>query len=412
MPDDLSLTSVDVEPRATWEAAGVGRELGATTRRQLRWFAPGDANDRKHGPTRWRRGGGFWLVYLAIPLGAAWTHHQLAASIVGTVLLVAFAWSYLFLVPLGWWGARGVRYSYLIVGELLLVTAAATADIGLNGLWMLIFVAAATIILLPSRVALSIVAAFAITSAVMPQFIGPWHVKGVQWDMGASVALASLAVFGFSRLIRANAELAAMREEVATLAAERERMRIARDLHDLLGHSLTTVTVKAALAARLFDQDPVRARAEIAEVEVLARESLADVRAAVAGYREVRLATELATAREVLEAAGIDAQLPGAVEGMSAEVGGLFGWVVREGVTNVVRHSKAKSVRITLDATGIEIVDDGSGCMRKAGEVATTPTGSGLAGLAERADALGGRLLAGPVDGSATGFRLRVEVPA
>jgi two-component system sensor histidine kinase DesK len=126
----------------------------------------------------------------------------------------------------------------------------------------------------------------------------------------------------------------------------------------------------------------------------------------------VRLATELATAREVLEAAGIEAQLPGAVEGMSAEVGGLFGWVVREGVTNVVRHSKAKSVRITLDATGIEIVDDGSGCVRKAGEVATTHTGNGLAGLAERADALGGRLVAGPVDGSATGFRLRVEVPA
>jgi len=276
----------------------------------------------------------------------------------------------------------------------------------------LIFVAAASIILLPGRVALGEVAVLAVVSSVLPQFIKPWHQHGLAWSIGVSVALASLAVFGFSRLIRANAELAAMREEVATLAAERERMRIARDLHDLLGHSLTTVTVKAALAARLFDQDPARARQEITEVEVLARESLADVRAAVAGYREVRLATELATAREVLEAAGIDAQLPGAVEGMSAEVGGLFGWVVREGVTNVVRHSKAKSVRITLDATGIEIVDDGSGCARKAGEVATTHAGNGLAGLAERADALGGRLLAGPVDGSTTGFRLRVEVPA
>jgi two-component system sensor histidine kinase DesK len=368
--------------------------------------------DRAHGPTRWRRGGGFWLVYLAIPLGSAWTHHQLAASIAGTALLLAFACSYLFLVPLGWWGARGAQYSYLIVGELLLLTAAATADIGLNGLWMLIFVAAATIILLPSQVSLTTVFSFAVISAVLPQFIGPWHVKGVQWSMGASVALASLAVFGFSRLIRANAELAAMREEVATLAAERERMRIARDLHDLLGHSLTTVTVKAALAARLFEQDPARARAEIAEVEVLARESLADVRAAVAGYRDVRLATELATAREVLEAAGIDAQLPGVVEGMSPEVGRLFGWVVREGVTNVVRHSQARSVRITLDATGIEIVDDGSGCARTAGQLATTDAGNGLAGLAERADALGGRLVAGPVDGSAAGFRLRVEVPA
>jgi two-component system, NarL family, sensor histidine kinase DesK len=381
----------------------------ATVGRQ-KWL-PDSGNDRTEGPKRWRRGGGFWLVYLAVPLGSAWTHHQLVASIAGTVLLAVFAWAYLFLVPLGWWGTRGARYSYSIVGVLMALTIASTAIIGENGLMSLIFVAAAAIILLPGRVALVGVAVLAVTSSVLPQFIGPWHQHGLAWSIGISMALASLAVFGFSRLIRANAELAAMREEVATLAAERERMRIARDLHDLLGHSLTTVTVKAALAARLFDQDPTRARAEIAEVELLARESLADVRAAVAGYREVRLATELATAREVLEAAGIEAQLPGAVEGMSPEIGGLFGWVVREGVTNVVRHSKATSVRITLDATGIEIVDDGSGCVRKAGQLATTDAGNGLAGLAERADALGGRLFAGPVDGSASGFRLRVEVP-
>jgi two-component system, NarL family, sensor histidine kinase DesK len=378
------------------------------------WLAVAPGDDRVRGPQRWRRGGGFWLIYLAIPLGSAWTHHQLAASIAGTALLVAFAWCYLFLVPLGWWGARGARYSYLIVALLLVLSAGATAAIGMNGLWMLIFVATATIILLPGRVALAGVVSFAVTVAVLPQFIKPWHWHGLQWSMGASVALASLAVFGFSRLIRANAELAAMREEVATLAAERERMRIARDLHDLLGHSLTTVTVKAALAARLFDQDPKRARAEIAEVERLARESLADVRAAVAGYREVRLATELATAREVLAAAGIEAQVPGAVEGMSPEVGGLFGWVVREGVTNVVRHSRATKVRITLDATGIEIVDDGSGCPEPPRQetVGVTASGHGLVGLAERADALGGRLYAGPVDAAAGGFRLRVEVPA
>jgi two-component system, NarL family, sensor histidine kinase DesK len=384
--------------------------MTVTTREPARrsWMR-GSPNGRVDGPKRWRRGGGFWLIYLAIPLGSAWTHHRLAASIAGTALLLLFAFCYLFLVPLGWWGARGARYSYLIVGALLVVTASATAVIGFNGLWMLIFVAAATIILLPGRVALVTVASFAVVSAVLPQYIKPWHQKGLQWNVGASVALASLAVFGFSRLIRANAELAAMREEVATLAAERERMRIARDLHDLLGHSLTTVTVKAALATRLFDQDPARARAEIAEVEILARESLADVRAAVAGYREVRLATELATAREVLAAAGIDAQVPGAVDGMSPEVGGLFGWVVREGVTNVVRHSRATKVRITLDATGIEIVDDGSGCLKLPAHMTT---GHGLIGLAERADALGGRLVAGPVDGAASGFRLRVEVPA
>src|SRR5450755_4048032 len=381
---------------------------------ERRRWVPGTGYDREEGPKRFRRGGGFWLIYLAVPLGSAWTHHQLAASIAGTVLLVAFGWAYLFLVPLGWWGARGARYSYLIVSVLMTLTIAATAVIGENGLMALIFVAAASIILLPGRVALVEVAVLAVISSVLPQFVKPWHQHGLAWSIGVSVALASLAVFGFSRLIRANAELAAMREEVAMLAAERERMRIARDLHDLLGHSLTTVTVKAALAARLFDQDPVRARAEIAEVEVLARESLADVRAAVAGYREVRLATELATAREVLAAAGIEAQVRGAVEGMSPEVGGLFGWVVREGVTNVVRHSRATKVRITLDATGIEIVDDGSGCPEPPTQetAGVTASGHGLVGLAERADALGGRLYAGPVDAAAGGFRLRVEVPA
>jgi two-component system sensor histidine kinase DesK len=378
-----------------------------------RWL-PGSGNEGAEGPKRWRRGGGFWLIYLCIPLGSAWTHHRLVASVVGTALLLLFAWAYLFLVPLGWWGMRGAKYNYAIVSILLALTLASTAVIGANGLMALIFVAAAAIIMLPGRVAITGVVVFAVASSVVPQYIGPWHLHDLQWTTGASIAFASIAVFGFSRLIRANHELAAAREQVATVAAERERMRIARDLHDLLGHSLTTVTVKAALAARLFDQDPARARTEIAEVELLARESLADVRAAVAGFREVRLATELATAREVLEAAGIEAQLPGAVDGLSAELGGLYGWVVREGVTNVVRHSRASRVWITLDAAGIEIVDDGSGGARKASEAAATqPAGHGLEGLAERVVALGGKLVAGPVQENGTaGFRLRVDVPA
>lgn len=384
---------------------------------RLTWFIPGEGSDPKDGAKRWRRGGGFWLIYLASPLGSAWTHHQLAASIGGTCLLLAFAWVYLFLVPVGWWGQRGARYSYAVVGLLFSLTAAATAVIGANGMLPLIFVAAAAIILLPSEVSLPLIAGLAVIAALLPQYIPPWHLNGPQWSVAASVALASLAVFGFSRLIRANHELAAAREQVATMAAERERVRIARDLHDLLGHSLTTVTLKAALATRLFDSDPARARAEIAEVEQLARESLADVRAAVAGYREVRLTTELATAREVLFAAGIDAHLPGAVDGLSPDVGRLFGWVVREGVTNVVRHSRATSVRITLDPTSIEIVDDGSGCTHDsafAGDADATSAGHGLAGLRERAAAVGALVEAGPVDKSArhAGFRLRVDVPA
>src|SRR6185503_7524545 len=130
----------------------------------------------------------------------------------------------------------------------------------------------------------------------------------------AAILIVSLAMFGFFAVVRSNRALAEARLEVARLATENERARIARDLHDLLGHSLTTITVKAALANRLTGTDPARAGAEIAEVESLTRQALADVRAAVSGYREVTLANELAAAREVLRSAGISAQLPGAVD--------------------------------------------------------------------------------------------------
>jgi two-component system sensor histidine kinase DesK len=378
--------------------------------RPLKWFAPDVRGPAADGPKRWRRGGGLWLFYLASPLASAWNHHTLLASIVGTVLVLAFAWCYLFLVPKAWFGHRGPAYDYAIVGVLLALTVASSVAIGVTGLTPLIFVGTAAIFVLPGRVSLSLILVSAVVSSVLPQYVGPWHVRGVQWGLGAAIVLASVAVYGFSRLIRANHELAAAREQVATLAAEQERLRIARDLHDLLGHSLTTVTVKAALAARLFDQDPARARAEIGEVEQLARESLADVRAAVAGFRDVRLGTELATAREVLAAAGIEADLPGVVDDVPTELGGLFGWVVREGVTNVVRHSRASRVTITLHTRGIEVVDNGRGCAGGA-------PGHGLAGLAERAAALGGQLVAGPLDAPtdatlANGFRLRVDVPA
>jgi len=373
------------------------------TDRTSRWFSRTRHQD---GPKRWRRGGGFWLIYLLSPLGGAWTHHQLAASIVGTVLLVVFAWAYLFLVPAGWYGNGTRRDAYLIWSCLLVLVIAAAAVIGVSGLTGLVFVAAAGMVLLPTRQAVALMATLAVTSTVLPIYIGPWHVQELQWSIGVGVAMASVAVFAFTRLIRANGELAAARAEVAQLATERERLRIARDLHDLLGHSLTTVTVKAALAKRLIDTDPVRAKAEIAAVELLARESLADTRTAVAGYREVRFATELATAREVLTAAGIGAELPGVIDDVPADLASLFGWVVREGITNVVRHSRAQTVRITVGGRAIEIIDDGRGCNGQ-------PGGTGLAGLAERAAALGGRLVAGPADAADPmhGFRLRVEVP-
>jgi two-component system, NarL family, sensor histidine kinase DesK len=392
----------DGERSTLWLATG-DADAPAMKQRGIRWFSRTRDNE---GPKRWRRGGGFWLVYLLSPLGSAWNHHQLAASIAGTALLVLFAWGYLFLVPRAWYGCGTRRDAYLVWSGLLVVDVAATAVIGVNGLTGLVFVAAAGMVLLPARPAIAIMATLAVASTVVPIYVTPWQLHALQWSIGAGVAMASVAVFAFTRLIRANHELAAAREQVAELAAERERLRIARDLHDLLGHSLTTVTVKAALAKRLVETDPERAKAEIGAVELLARESLTDTRTAVAGYREVRLATELATAREVLAAAGIQAELPGVIDDVPADLASLFGWVVREGITNVVRHSRAGAVKIVVHGRAIEIVDDGRGCAGDSG-------GSGLAGLAERAAALGGRLVAGPLisDPVPHGFRLRVDVP-
>ena len=219
----------------------------------------------------------------------------------------------------------------------------------------------------------------------------------------ASIVLISLAMFAFFGIIRSNHDLMEARAEVATLAAEAERNRIARDLHDLLGHSLTTITVKAGLAKRLADHDPARAAIEIGEVEELARRSLADVRAAVSHYRVVTLATELATAQEVLRAAGIDARVLAPPDTVDSDLQELFGWTVREATTNVVRHAHATVCTIRLDRRSIEISDDGRGGANG------WSSGNGLEGLRERLDPVGGTVEAGAAPGG--GWRVAVSVP-
>lgn len=136
-------------------------------------------------------------------------------------------------------------------------------------------------------------------------------------------------------------------------------------------------------------------------METLARQVLGDVRAAVASYRHVTLAGELAAGRQLLRAAGITADLPSAVDDVSPACQELFGWVVREGLTNVVRHSRARTCSVRLSPSSVEITDDGTG--------ATAPAGNGLTGLRERVTAAGGSIDAGPL--RSTGWRLRVSLP-
>ena len=209
-------------------------------------------------------------------------------------------------------------------------------------------------------------------------------------------------------LLRANRELAAAREEVARLAVAEERLRIARDLHDLLGHTLSVIVLKSELAGKLVETDPDRARSEIADVQRVTRDALAEVREAVHGYRRLAFADALDGARVALRAAGIDCQVRSfATEPLPPDVEDTLAWAVREGATNVVRHSGAGRCTITLvnDDRGIslQIDDDGSA-------PAPTDDGSGLAGLAERAHRLHGTLEAGARPGG--GFRLRLALPA
>jgi two-component system, NarL family, sensor histidine kinase DesK len=211
--------------------------------------------------------------------------------------------------------------------------------------------------------------------------------------------------------------LRAAREEVASLAAvTEERLRIARDLHDLLGHNLSLIALKSELARRLVGVAPERAAAEIGDIESVARRALQEVREAVAGYRQPSLAGELTGAREILAAAGITYRYEGderASQGLPAAIDAALAWAVREGVTNIIRHSHAGSCTLSLQRStgemGVEIVDDGISASGMPGPASEQTPGNGLRGLTERVHALGGVCEFGPqVNG---GFRLYVRMP-
>ncbi len=216
-------------------------------------------------------------------------------------------------------------------------------------------------------------------------------------------------------------ELDRTRERLAVAAVGEERLRFARDLHDLLGHSLSVIAVKSEAARRLATTDPDAAAAHAAEIETLARDGLAEVRAVVAGSRAVSLDEELANARRILDDVGVAASVttPGAP--LPLTVDATLGWVVREGVTNVLRHSSARRCTIDVTVTArevrLEIADDGGRLERNtahepedaaASGRADVSDGTGLDGLRERVVAAGGAVVA---ESSGSGFRLVAVVP-
>ena len=351
----------------------------------------------------WRRyiAPAVFLVYLLYAAQSVGQNSHGASMVAGDAILVVFAGCFLGLIRIGpqgsalpFWILYGLFFA-LFVAELPLARDAAFI--------MCLYITAITVPRLGIRSA-PIVIALSLASLLVPAEVASWHenLRSAWWSITpVAIVVVAIVSVGVKRLFESNYALAQARTELASMAAENERIRIARDLHDLLGHSLTAITVKAGLARRLGEVDHPRALQEIAEVEVLARRSLADVRAAVANYREVTLTGELATGRELLRAAGIIAELPSAIEITDPTRQELFGWAVREGITNVVRHAHARNCTVRLAPSSVEIVDDGIG--------APVSQGNGLLGLRERVAAAGGILDAGPVQ--PRGWRLRVSLP-
>ncbi|MFE3171834.1 sensor histidine kinase [Amycolatopsis sp. NPDC059090] len=195
------------------------------------------------------------------------------------------------------------------------------------------------------------------------------------------------------------------REQIRRMAVDQERQRVARDLHDVLGHSLSTMTLKLGLTRRILEttDDTAAALAEIRDLDELCREALSDVRATVSDYRTVSLATEVAGARMALRAAGVQADLPAETDAATADLQGVFGYVVREAVTNVLRHSDAQRCTVRVGRDWLEVADDGT-------VPADVVPGHGLTGLAERMAAVSGTLEHGR--GPHGGFRVLARGPA
>ena len=342
-----------------------------------------------------------WLVYL----GALFFQPALdpTAGPVDWFLAIALIAVFLPLYVAGQRAADDRQLLSIVAGMSALAVAGSLINGGASV--FVIYAAAIAAYLEPMRRAVQVIAAqvgVLVLILAMSTVPLPWRV------LALLPALVFTIVTGAANIVDAERQRAQRRlrradEEIERLAALAERERIARDLHDLLGHTLSLIVVKAEVAARLAESDPPRARREMRDVERIGREALAEVRAAVVGYRAKGLRGELDGARRALDAAGVEASVEADLPTLPIAYESALALALRELVTNVVRHAGAghATIRIGVEGSNIvlEVTDDGQG--------APGPEGAGLTGMRERIAALGGAV----ERDSGSGMRVRVSLP-
>jgi two-component system, NarL family, sensor histidine kinase DesK len=411
------------------------------------------------GPMRWFFSA-IWLVYLIQPVAGLFEHDHTVAWIAGGLAItVAFCVAYVAVI--GTWDRVSPQVALRGLGVVVVLAVLACVVYGSDWLALWIYVSAATGFVFPGRrpamlAVLGVSACYLLlawlTHATTGNFLVTW----------LPVVLIGWAMIGFRLQIMLTRELSQARETVAKLAANEERLRLARDMHDLTGQSLSLVTLKSELARKMLSRLPQTrerdaALSEVDDIGRVSRQTLHDIREAVSGYRRPTLAVEIITSRTALESAGIalddDPGLTLQSGTFDADAEAALAWCLREAVTNVIRHSGAKNCRIRLThqdgEMSLEVSDDGrglggrdgwlatgwaagdggrggpaaaSGSARPAGEEGQggragpeseeiAVGGTGLRGMSERLAGIGGRLTFGQAGASRRGSRLVATVP-
>lgn len=353
-----------------------------------------------------RMSGAFvWLAFIVFPAVNAFAKHGTALrhglTIAGAVVFVI---AYIAMVMS--WRRRGLERA-LPALFVLMVGIATALTLSDGGSWGFLFTyCAACAGLISTRWGMPGVLGLAALSGISSSIGGANGGQVIGW-VASSAGIGLLIVVMRDLRVR-NEQLGRARAELARMAVAEERERFARDLHDLLGHSLSVIALKAELAGRLLPERAREAAEEIAELETVARGALSEVREAVSGYRQPTLDGELAGASVALSAAGIETEVVRQPTVLDPGVEGVLAWAVREGATNVIRHSRASRCTLTISSNlvdaEVEVVDDGVGAQSVNGSA-----GHGLEGLSERARRLDGQVEAGARPGG--GYRLAVSVP-